>query len=99
MFHVAVLPNTMQEKIGLATQNSTRTHLIFSTPISSRDQHLRGDPLLDRVQLVNPLVQSGRQSPDLLAREHPRLHPCYVCFLVDLVKGPANEFKAVKVTW
>ena len=49
-------------------------------------KHLWCYPLFNLIQLIDPTFQTLRQTPDLLPRQHPWLHPSDVRILVDLVK-------------
>lgn len=49
-------------------------------------QHLRGDLLLDSMQLTYPLIQPLREFANLLPRQHTRLYPRYLRLLVYLVQ-------------
>jgi len=59
-------------------------------------KHLRRNSLFHLTQLIYPLFQSLRQTPDLCPRQNTWLHPCNEGFLFYLVQGTSDELEAAR---
>jgi hypothetical protein len=70
--------------------------LLLSTYLCAYED-LGCNPLLYRVELIDPRCESTCQLPNLLARQHTRLHPGNLCSLVDLIQRATDQFQAAQI--
>ena len=75
--------------------NSTPTYQLYGN-LSALGKHLWRDSLFNLIQLIDPLFQTLRQTPNLLPGQHPWLHPRDDRVLLDLVERACNELEAEK---